>query len=73
MKPELVESWLRVARDLGALVGAMFLLGYGTIRVHEPTALAIVLGTGAGLLGTPMFLRLDSRRRDSNTSNEGEP
>ncbi len=73
MTPDLAQSWLRVARDLGAILAAIFLLAYGTIRIHEPTSLALILGTGAGLLGTPMFLRLDSRRRDSNATNEGEP
>ncbi len=68
MTPEIASSWLRVFRNFATTIAAIFCFFYGPIRVHDPAVLGLILGAGAALLGTPLFMQADSRRRDDEGS-----
>lgn len=71
MDPVKIRSWQRVFRDFVVVSVGVFLLVYGTVRVHEPTALAIVLGAGLAACGLPPVLRADEWfRRTSDEESE---
>lgn len=59
MKPEQVEAWRRVFRDFLIVGIGAFMLIYGTIKVKDPTILALVLGGGLTAVGLPPMLRVD--------------
>jgi hypothetical protein len=67
---ERLKEWLSVFQDFLVMAIATFIAVFGTLRIHEPTVLAIVLGFAGTLLGVPAFKRFDTRRR--NSSEDGE-
>lgn len=59
MDPDKFRSWQRVFRDFLCVLVGGFMLVYGTIYVHEPAVLAVVLGGGLAACGLPPVLRAD--------------
>lgn len=59
MDPDKFRSWQRVFRDFLCVSVGAFMLVYGTVFVHEPAVLAVVLGGGLAACGLPVGLRLD--------------
>ena len=56
--------WQRIIRDFATIGLGVFLFVFGTLKVNDPTLLALMYGAGLTLLGLPAALRLDERRRE---------
>jgi len=61
--PERLTQWVSVFRDFLVIAVATFIAVFSTLRIHEPTVLAVVLGFAGTLFFGPAFKRLDERRR----------
>lgn len=62
MDPETIRQWQRILKDTIAVFVGVFLLVYGAVAVHDPTALGIILGAGITCLSAPPFVRLRLER-----------
>lgn len=70
MDPEALNRWIPVLRDLAIVLVAIFMLLFGTIWVHEPSILTILIGGGLALLGAPAAIRADTRRKNGKPTGE---
>lgn len=68
MQPENLSAWITIFRDVIIVVLASFLMIFAVVKIHEPTALGLVLGAGATMLGVPPWLRV----RESAKKETGE-
>lgn len=66
MDPETVKRWTPVIRDTLFVLIAAFMFVYGTIYVHEPGRLTLILGAGLALLGAPPVFRVRDWVRNGN-------
>jgi hypothetical protein len=70
MTPEEFRAWQRVLRDFMLIAAGTFVIVFATLTVRDPAVLTILLGAGMGLFGLPPFLRLDAKRRSTDTEEE---
>lgn len=68
MRPEDLNAWVTLFRDLVMVVLAAFILSYETVLISNPNPLLI--GAGLSLLGVPAALRVDASRRKSQREDD---
>ena len=68
MRPEDLNEWVTLFRDIVMVVLAAFILSYETVLISEPNPLLI--GAGLSLLGVPAALRVDASRRKSQRQDD---
>lgn len=67
MRPEALNAWVTLFRDVVMVVLATFILSYETVIISSPNP--VLIGAGLSLLGVPAALRVDSARRKQQKEN----
>lgn len=65
-----LSQWVTIFRDVVIVLLATFLMVFAVVKIHDPTALGLVLGAGATMLGVPPFLRVRESAKQTNDSEE---
>lgn len=72
LDPAAVRAWVRIFRDICAVIVSLFLAVYGATHYTDlgPAGLTALLGFAATFLGAPIWFRRDEARHNGEESDE---
>lgn len=70
MRPEDLNQWVAIFRDVVIVLLAAFILSYETVLISNPNPLLV--GAGLTLLGFPAAWRIDSMRRSRRNGDDDD-